>query len=176
MLNSNLDLNFDVLHAATIISHVDGNDIRLVNLRPIALISIYKLTTSSGKHLEDISLAHIVFLLYKPITSAKDTDDLSIGFHRDRGKRQREITKNKNIKRQNHISIYLKHIFGFGEHQEKTAYGLGHKLVLTRKVDNTVLNKANGSIVGKKKLIVLNGMYRIIHHRLLNELFYLSRF
>ena len=38
---------------------------------------------SSGKHLEDISHAHIVSLMYKLITSAEDTDDLSIGFDRD---------------------------------------------------------------------------------------------
>ena len=42
-----------------LITYVDGNDIRLVNLCPIALFSNYKLTTSSGKQLEDISHAHI---------------------------------------------------------------------------------------------------------------------
>ena len=39
------------------------NDITLVNLGAIALFSILKLTTSSGKHLEDISHAHIVSLM-----------------------------------------------------------------------------------------------------------------
>ena len=33
--NSYLELNFDVLHAATNNRYVDGNDIRLVNLGPI---------------------------------------------------------------------------------------------------------------------------------------------
>ena len=46
LLNSYLDLNFDVLHAATNNRYVDGNDIRLVKLGPIALFSKYKLTTS----------------------------------------------------------------------------------------------------------------------------------
>ena len=46
------------------------------------------LTTSSGRHLEDISNAHIVSLMYKLITSARGSDDLSIGFDRDRGRRQ----------------------------------------------------------------------------------------
>ena len=41
---------------------------------------------SSGKHLQDISHAHIVSLLYKLITSARGSDDLSIGFDRDRGR------------------------------------------------------------------------------------------
>ena len=63
LLNSYLDLNFDVLHAVTNNRYTDGNDIRLVNLAPIALFSNYKLTTSSGKHLEDISHAHIVSLM-----------------------------------------------------------------------------------------------------------------
>ena len=63
LLNSYLDLNFDVLHAATNNRYVDGNDIRLVNFGPVALFSSYKLTTSSGKHLEDISHAHIVSLM-----------------------------------------------------------------------------------------------------------------
>ena len=54
------------------------------------------------KHLEGISYAHIVSLRYEPITSAKGTDDLSIGFDRDRVKRQRDLNKNK--KRENTIS------------------------------------------------------------------------
>ena len=49
LLNSYLQLNFDVLHAATNNRYVDGNDIRLVNLGPIGLFSKYTLTTSSGK-------------------------------------------------------------------------------------------------------------------------------
>ena len=70
LLNSYLELNFDVLHAATNNRYVDGNDIRLVNLGPISLFSNYKLTTSSGKHLENIDHAHIVSLMYKLLTSS----------------------------------------------------------------------------------------------------------
>ena len=108
LLNSYLDLNFDVLHAATNNRYVDNNDIRLVNLGPIALFSIYKSTTSSGKPLEDINHAHIVSLMYKLITTAKGWDDLSIGFDPDRSRRQRELTNNKNIKGKYHIRICLK--------------------------------------------------------------------
>ena len=97
-LKSYLDLNFDVLHAATNNRYADGNDIRLVNLGPIALFSNYKLTTSSGKHLEDVSHAHTVSLMYKLITTAKDMNDLSIGFDRDRTRRRSELTNNKNLK------------------------------------------------------------------------------
>ena len=127
MLNSYIELNFDVLHAADNNRYVDANDIRLVNLGPIALFSNYKLTTSSGKHLEEISYAHIVSLMYKLLTSSKDGDDLSIGFDRDRGRRKRELTNNKNIKGKYHTRIYLKDIFGFAEYQEKGTYGLGYK-------------------------------------------------
>ena len=62
--------------------------------------------------------------MYELLTSSKDSDDLSIGFDRDRGRRKRELTNDKNIKGKYHIRIYLKDIFGFAEHQEKGTYGL----------------------------------------------------
>ena len=124
----------------TINRYVDANDIRLVNLVPRALFSNYELTTSSDKHLEEISHAHIVSLMYKLLTSSKDSDDLSNGFHRSRGRRKNELTNNKNIKGKFHVRIYLKDIFGFAEHQEKGTFGLGYKLTLTRNTDNAVLN------------------------------------
>ena len=63
LLRSYFELNFDVLHAANNNRYVDANDIRLVNLGPIALFSNYKLTTSSGKHLQKIDHALIVSLI-----------------------------------------------------------------------------------------------------------------
>ena len=80
LLNSYLDLNFDVIKKADGSRYGNGNDIRLVNLGPIALFSIFKLTTSSGKHLEDNNHAHLVSLMHKLITSSKGSDDLSMGF------------------------------------------------------------------------------------------------
>ena len=152
LLNSYIELKFDVLQAATDNRYVDANDIRLVNLGQIALFSSYKLTTSSGKHLEEISHAHIVSLMYKLLTSSKDSDDLSIGFNRNRDKRKRDLTNNKNIKGKYHIRIYLKDIFGYAEHQEKGTYGLGYKLTLTRITDNAVLNKDNAVANGRVKI------------------------
>ena len=152
LLNSYLGLNFDVLHAATNNRYVDGNDIRLVNLGPIALFSNYKLTTSSGKHLENIDHAHIVSLMYKLITSSKGSEDLSIGFDRDRNRRQRELSNKKTQKGKYHVRIYLKDVFGFAEYQEKGTYGLGYKLSLTRNTDNAVLNKANAINIGEIKI------------------------
>ena len=108
LLNSYFELNFDVLPAPANNRYVDANDIRLVNLGAIALFSNYKLTTSSGKPLEEISHAHFVSLMYKLLTSSKDSDDLSIGFDRSRDRRKRKLTNNKNIKGKYHIRIYLK--------------------------------------------------------------------
>ena len=152
LLNSYLELNFDVLRADNSNRYLDGNDKRLVNLGPIALFSNYKLTTSSGKHLENIDHAHIVSLMYKLLTSSKGSDDLSIGFDRDRTRRQRVLTNNKTQKGKFHVRIYLKDVFRFAEYQEKGTYGLGYKLTLTRNTDNAVLNRANGINNGKIKI------------------------
>ena len=152
LLNSYLELNFDVIQAATNNRYTNDNDIRLVNLGPIALFSNYKLTTSSGKHLEEISHAHIVSLLYKLLTSSKDSEDSSIGFDRNRGRRKNELSYNKSIKCKFHIRIHLKDVFGFAGHQEKGTYGFGYKLTLTRNTDNAVLNKAAATNNGKVKI------------------------
>ena len=155
LLNSYIDLNSDVVHAATNNRYADGDDIRLVNLGPVALFSNYKLTTSSGKHLEDVSHAHIVSTIYKLITTAKGCDDLSMGFDQDRTKRRSELTNNKNIKEKYHVRIYLKDVFGFAEHQQKATYGLGYKLTLRRNSDNVVLNKGDAINLGKVKIIAI---------------------
>ena len=110
------------------------------------------MTASSGKHLENNDHAHVVSLMYKLLTSSRSSDDLSIGFDRDRNRRKRELTNNKNIKGEYHMSIYLRDIFGFAEHQEKANYGLGYKLSLTGNSDNAVLNKTNATAFGKIKI------------------------
>ena len=68
---------------------------------------------------------------------------MSIGFDCDRNRRKRELTNNKHITGKYHVTMMLKVIFGFPEHQEKCTYGLGYKLTLTRNSDNAVLNKGN---------------------------------
>ena len=65
LLNSYLQVIFDVLNAATNNRCVVGENIKLIILGPIAFFSNYKLTTNSGKHLEKIDHAHIVSLMYK---------------------------------------------------------------------------------------------------------------
>ena len=152
LLNGYLDLNFDVLHAATGNTYVENDDIKLVNLGKIALFGNYKSTTSSGKHLEDINHAHIVSLLYKILTSSRGSDDLSSGFDRHRIRRQRELTDNKKLKGKYHLRIYLGDIFGFAEHQKTGTFGLGYKKTCTRNTCNAVLNKYNATNKAKIKI------------------------
>ena len=111
---------------------------------PVSLFSNFKLTTSSGKHLEDISHAHLVSLMFKLITSSKNSDDLSIGFDRSRARRQDEMTDNEREKGKYHVRLMLKDVFGFAEDQEKATFGLGYKLTLTRNKGEAVIDKANG--------------------------------
>ena len=156
LLNSYFELKFDVSEAASNNRYVGTSDIRLVNLGPISLVSNYKLTTSSGKHIEEISHAHIVGLMYKLLTSSKDSEDSSIGFDRNRGRRKNELSDNKSIKSNYHITIYPKDIFGFAEHQAKVTYGLGYKITLTGNTDNAVLNKATATNNAKVKISSLD--------------------
>ena len=151
-MNSYFDLSFEVIKKDDNSRYANGNDIRLVNLGPIALFSNFKLTTSSGKHLEDISHAHLVSLMYKLITSSKDSNDLSIGFDHSRNRRRDELALNKNIKGKYHVKIMLKDVFGFAEHQEKATYGLGYKLTLTRNKDDAVIDKANATADARIKI------------------------
>ena len=152
LLNSYLELNFDVLKAASNNRYADTDDIRLTNVGAIALFSVYKLVTASSKHLEEVTHAHFVSLIYKIVTSSKDSDDLSIGFDRNRGRRKNELSTNKNIKGKYHTRIYLKDVLGYAQDQEKATYGLGYRLILTRNTDNAVLNKDNTAALGRVKI------------------------
>ena len=165
LVKSYIDLNFDALNATTNNRYVDTDDIWLFNLAAIALSSNFKLTTSSGKHLKNFDHAHIVSLMYKLRTSRERSDDLSIGFDRDRKWRKRGLTNNKTIKGKCHMRIDLKDIFGFAPHQEKATYGVGYKLTLTRNSDNAVLNKTNATAIGKIKT---HSIERYVPHYLAN--------
>ena len=157
LLNSYLELNFDILQAATGNRYTEGADIRLVNLGVIALFSIYNLSTSSGKHLEEINHAHIVSLMYKLLSSSKKSVDLSIGFDRSRDRRKRKLNTIKNIKGKYRLRIYSKDVFGFADHQDVASYGSVYKLTLTRNTDNAVLNKANATNNDEIKINSLEG-------------------
>ena len=49
-------------------------------------------------------------------SSSRDSDSLSIGFHRNIEVRERELTNNKITKGNYHVRIYLSDIFDFAEH------------------------------------------------------------
>ena len=155
LLNSYIDLNFDVLKATTSNRYADTDDMRLTNLGPIVLFSKYKLTTSSGKHLKNIDQAHIVSLMFKLLSSSRDSDDLSIGFDRSRDRRKQELLNHKTQKGKFHLRIYLKDVFGFAEYQETGIFGLSYRLTLTRNTDNAVLNKNDATNNAK---IEINGI------------------
>ena len=93
LINRYIELKFVVITETNISRYVNGDDIRLSYLGSIAIFSNYKLTTSSDKHLEDISHTHIVCFWYKLIKSRRSSDDLSVGFDRDRVRRQQQIIK-----------------------------------------------------------------------------------
>ena len=152
LMNSYLDLNFEVIKKVDDTRYGNGNDTKLVNLGPIALFSNFELTTSSWKHLEDISHAHFVSLMYKLITSSKNSDDLSIGFDRSAARRRAEITTNKILNGKFHLRFMLKDVFGFAEHQEKATFGLGYNLTLTRNKDEVVIDKVNGIAEARIKI------------------------
>ena len=77
---------------------------------------------------------------------------MSIGFDRDRERRKRELTNNKNIKGKYRVTFLLRDIFSFAEHQKKGTYGLGYKLTLTKNSDNAVLNKGYAINNAKNKV------------------------
>ena len=66
--------------------------------------------------------------MYNLKTSARESEDLSIGFDRSRDKRKHELTNNKTIKGEYHVSIYLRDVFRFAQWQEKGTVFLGSKL------------------------------------------------
>ena len=161
LLSSYLDLNFEVIKRADNSRYDNGDDIRLVNLGPIAFFHSLKLTSSSGKHLEDISRSHIVSLIYKQVT-AKKSDDLSIGFDRSRDRRKQQLTNNRNVNGKFHVRIMLKDVFGFAEGMEKSTYGLGYNLTLTRNNDDAVLQKAVALADARVKIDLIH--WYILHY------------
>ena len=87
------------------------------------------------------------------ISSSTNTDDFFIGFDRDRNRRQRQLTNNKNIKGKYHHRILPKDNFGFSQGQEVGIFGLGYKLALTKNTDDVFLNKDNAINNAKTKHI-----------------------
>ena len=94
---SYLEEAFNVSHRAGAHAQcVDNDHMKKVNQVPIALFNKYRWTGSSGKLIEEIDNVHVACLMRKLITRSRDSDDLSIDFHRSIEARERELTKKNN--------------------------------------------------------------------------------
>ena len=83
MRDAYLEVDFNVEHrAGAQARYADGDHIKLINLGPVALFNKYRITSSPGKEMERIDTAQVICLMYNSISSSRDSDDLSIGFHR----------------------------------------------------------------------------------------------
>ena len=83
------------------------------------------MASSSGKEIEESDNAHVISLMHKLRSSSRDSDELSIGFHRSIEARETALTINKTTKGNYHVRIFSKDVFGFAEHQDNCTYGLG---------------------------------------------------
>ena len=112
--------------------------------------------------------------MYKLISSAKDTDDLSIGFDRSFDRRRDDITINKDVKGKYHVGIMLEEVFGFAEHREKACYGLCYKITMTRNKDEAVMDKAAGIADAKIKTEHIH-WYIVLYTTSIQQQFTLSK-
>ena len=158
--NSFISLEFEVLKNNNT-RYADGDEIGLVNFGPISLFSEAKLTTSSGKHLEKVDNLHLISLMYKLLTSTKNTSQLMYGFEEDTTIRRQELTNNKNEKGTFFVRIKLKDLFGFAD-QEKITYGLGYTLTLKRNTNNDAILKSVG--VDAAKVVIKDIGWYIPHY------------
>ena len=80
------------------IRYADGDETSLVDFGPVALFSVAKLVTSSGKHLEKVDNLHPICLRYKLLTSQQQTSQLMYGFEESVTVRREELTNHKTEK------------------------------------------------------------------------------
>ena len=158
--NSYISLEFEVLKNDNT-RYVDNDQISLVNFGPVALFSEAKLVTSSGKHLEKVDNLHPVWLMYKLLTSNKQTSQLMYGFEESENTRRLELTNHKTEKGTFFVRIKLKDLFGFAD-QEKITYGLGYSLTLKRNNNNDPIIRDNG--VDAAKIDIKDIAWHIPHY------------
>ena len=143
---SSLELNVSVTHKAGAHNrYVVDDHKRSVNWGRLGIIKKYTWTSFPGKETEEIDNAHVTCLMYKLISCRRDSDDLSIDFHRSIGTRETDLTSKKTTKGNYHVRIYLKYVFGFAEDQHNCTYGLHYKLAVQRNSDNHVLSHLAGA-------------------------------
>ena len=140
--NSYILIDFEVTHDDDT-KYINGNEISLVNLGPVALFSEAKLTSHSGKDLEKVENLHTVSLMHKLLSSCHETIEPLYGFDSNINRRRQELTKNKEDLEKGtfYNRIRLIDIFGFAD-QDKITYGLGYILTLKRNSNNDVIHRA----------------------------------
>ena len=158
--NSFISLEFEVLKNNNT-RYTNGDEIRLVKFGPISLFSEAKLTTSSGKHLENVDNLHLISLMYKLLTSTSQTSQLLYGFEENLSVRRQELTNNKNEKGTFFVRIKLNDLFGFAD-QEKITYGLGYTLTLKRNTYNDAILRNVG--VDAAKVVIKDIGWYIPHY------------
>ena len=104
--------------------YVDNGQIALVNFGPSAFFSEAKLTTSSGKHLEEVDKLHIKSIMHTRLTSQQQTSELMYGFEESESTRRQKLTNNKTEQGTLFVAVRLIDLFGFAD-QEKVTYGMG---------------------------------------------------
>ena len=135
MNESYLELGFNVTHRACAHDwYADSDLIRLTILGPIALFDKYRLTISSGKETEETDNAHVIRSMYKIISSSRDSNDLSIGFHRSNEAQEIELTDNKTTRGIYLFRTFSKDNFDFAEHHDNCTNGLGYNTTVQKKV------------------------------------------
>ena len=141
--------------------YADGDETSLVDFGPVALFSVVKLVTSSGKHLEKVDNLHPICLRYKLLTSQQQTSQLMYGFEESVTVRREELTNHKTEKGTFFVRIKLKDLFGF-DNQEKITYGLDYTLTLKRNSSNDVIIRSAG--VDAAKVTVKDFSWYIPHY------------
>ena len=95
--NSYISVEFEVLKNDNT-RYVNGDEISLVNFRPVALFSETMLTTSSWKHLEKVDNLDSMCFMYKFLTRNQQTSQLMYGFEESIAIRRRGLTNHKTEK------------------------------------------------------------------------------
>ena len=73
MKGSYIELDFNVTHRAGANGrYADGDYVGSVDLGSIALFVKYRLTSSSGKEIEEIDNANVICLMYKLISNSRE--------------------------------------------------------------------------------------------------------
>ena len=101
--------------------------------------------SSSEKHLEKVTHAHIVGLKNKLKAVQKDMMICQIASKVIQN--PDKLTNKNTIREEKHVLFTLKDVFSFAEHQGKATYGLRYKLTMAWNVIKDVLSKAAATIV-----------------------------